>query len=220
LDNLKESFIYPVTDLRDSVYKSSLMSHELGHYYETLLFQKVGNNGYRVKTDKLPFYEVASRSFEYAYLRYLLDNNILTEDVKVVLRRYYRNLLICSYDMSIIYRLKDIKLNENNYIVINDPRIVTYGNNIMNYLNYDMLYIEEGDLYDFRDSFVYGIGNLFAIYLYEYYKENKGDYWKDFRNILLDLPNSKGMEVFERIGITKDKLISCNIVKKELIKSK
>lgn len=220
LDNLKESFIYPITDLRDGIYKSSLMSHELGHYYETLLFQEVGNNNYRVKTDKLPFYEVVSRSFEYAYLRYLLDNNILLEDVKVTLRRYYRNLLVCAYDMGIIYRLKDIKLNENNYIVIDDPRIVSYGNSIMNYLNYDILYIEEGDLYDFRDSFTYGIGNLFAIYLYQFYKENTNSYWKEFRNIVLDLPNSREIEFFERVGISKNKLISCDVVKKELIRSK
>ena len=220
LDNLKESFIYPIADLRDSIYKSSLMSHELGHYYETLLFQEVGNNNYRSKTDKLPFYEVVSRSFEYAYLRYLLDNNIYTEDVKKTLRRYYINLLVCVYDMSIIYRLKDIKLNENNYIVIDDPRIISYGNSIMNYLNYDILYIEKGDLYDFRDSFTYGIGNLFAIYLYEFYKNNPNEYWKEFRNILLDIPNSSNIEVFDRAGINKETLLNCKVVKKELIKSK
>lgn len=220
LDNLKESFIYPITDLRDSVYKSSLMAHELGHYYETLIFQEVGNNSYRAKMDKFPFYEVVSRSFEYAYLRYLFDNNIYPEDVKVTLRRYYINLLVCAYDMGIIYKLKDIKLNENNYIEIDDQRVVSYGNSIMNYLNYDILYIKEGDLYDFRDSFTYGIGNLFAIYLYEFYKENTTNYWKIFRNMILDLPNSRGIEMFERVGITKDKLISGNVVKKELIRSK
>lgn len=219
-DNLKESFIYPITDLKDSIYKSSLMSHELGHYYEVLLFQEVGNINYRAKTDKLPFYEVVSRSFEYAYLRYLLDNNILTEDVKVTLRRYYINLLVCFYDMSIIYRLKDIKLNENNYIVIDDPRVISYGNSIMKYLNYDVLSIYEGDLYDFRDSFIYGIGNLFAIYLYDFYKNDSNNYWKEFRNMILDLPNSSGLELFERVGITKDKFISCDIVKRELIRSK
>lgn len=220
LDNLKESFIYPITNLRDGVYKSSLMSHELGHYYEALLFQEVGNISYRIKSDKLPFGEVASRSFEYAYLRYLLDNNILTEDVKVTLRRYYRNLLVCAYDMGIIYRLKDIKLNENNYIMIDDPRIVSYGNSIMNYLNYDILYIEKGDIYDFRESFIYGIGNLFAIHLYEFYKDNPNNYWKEFRNMILALPNTKGIEVFENVGITKDKLISCNTIKKELKRTK
>ena len=136
LDNLKESFIYHIPNLKDSIYKSSLMSHELGHYYETLLFQEVGNISYKIKSEKLPFGEVASRSFEYAYLRYLLDNNIHTEEVKRTLRRYYINLLVCAYDMSIIYRLKNINLNENNYIVIDDSRIVSYGNSIMNYLNY------------------------------------------------------------------------------------
>ena len=220
LDNLKESFIYPITDIKDSIYKSSLMSHELGHYYETLLFQNVGNNNYRVKIDKLPFYEVTSKSFEYAYLRYLLDNNILTEDVKVTLRRYYISMLICAYDMSIIYRLKNIKLNEDNYIEIDDPRIVSYGNSIMNYLNFDSLYIEEGDIYDFRDSFIYGIGSIFAVYLYEFYKDNPNNYWKELRNMLLALPNTKGIEVFENVGITKDKLISCNTIKKELKRTK
>lgn len=220
LDNLKESFIYPITDIRDSIYKSSLTLHELGHYYETLLFQNVGNNNYRVKIDRLPFYEVTSKSFEYAFLRYLLDNNIYGEDVKVTLRRYYISLLMCAYDMSIIYRLKNIKLNEDNFIEIDDPRIVLYGNSIMNYLNYDCLYIEEGDIYDFRESFIYGIGSIFAIYLYEFYQNNTNDYWKELGNMILNLPNSKGIEVFERVGITKDKLISNNVVKKELIKSK
>ena len=127
---------------------------------------------------------------------------------------------MCAYDMSIIYRLKNINLNENNYIVIDDSRIVSYGNSIMNYLNYDILYIEEGDLYDFRDSFIYGIGNLFAIYLYEFYKENPNEYWKEFRNMVLDQPNAKGIEIFEKAGISKEKLIKQKIVKKELIKSK
>ena len=127
---------------------------------------------------------------------------------------------MCAYDMSIIYRLKNIKLNEDNYIERDDPRIVSYGNSIMNYLNYDRLYIEEGDIYDFRDSFIYGIGSIFAIYLYEFYENNHNDYWKEVSNLILNLPNSKGIEVFEKVEITKNKLISGDLVKKELIKSK
>jgi hypothetical protein len=104
--------------------------------------------------------------------------------------------------------------------VIDDPDVISYGNSIMDYLNYDILYMEDGDLYDFRDSFVYGIGNLFAIQLFEFYKDNPNNYWKEFRNMILDLPNSKGIDIFERVGITRDKLISCDVVKKELVRSK
>ena len=220
IDSLEESFIYPVTDLKESIYKSSLLAHELGHLYETEIFYQVKNKSFRKESDILPFYEVASRSFEYAYLRYLLDNNIHTEDVKLSLRRYYLDLLVHSYDINIIYKLKNIKLNENGYIVVEDPKVIDYGNKIMDYLNYGLLYIENGDMFDFKESFIYGIGNIFSIYLYKNYKEDPNNYRKEFRNAILNYPYSKGIEAFERVGITKEELLNGSEVTKVLIKAK
>ena len=220
LDTLNEGFIYPITDIENSIYKSSLLAHEIGHYFEVETFYQTKCNNFRRLVNTLPFYEVFSRTFEYAYLRYLIENNIYIEDTKLTLRKYYIDLLINSFDINLIYKLKNININEHNCIELNDEKVIEYANKIMDELNFANLYTEKGDMFDFKGSFVYGIGNLFSIYMYESYKNAPNNYRKEVRNTILNYPYTEGISAFERVGIIPDVLIKGDILKKELIKSR
>lgn len=220
LDNLNEGIIYPITDIENGIYKSSLLAHEIGHYFEVDVFYKTCNNSFRKFVNTLPFYEVFSRSFEYAYLRYLLENNIYKEDTKMTLRKYYIDLLVNSFDINLIYQIKNININEHNCVELNDEKVIEYANKIMEDLNYANLYTEVGDMFDFKCSFVYGIGNLFSIYLYKNYKEDPNNYRKEIMNTILNYPYTRGIDAFERVGITKEMLIKGDTLKRALRNSR
>lgn len=208
LPNINENLILPINNTSNNIYTSSILVHELGHLYETDIYNKVGNYKAMDMINKLPYYEVTSKFLEYTYLNYLKENNIYIEETKRALHNYYINLFINAFNISIIYKMKNIEIDEHDCVEIEEPNIIKYANNIMNKVNLHYLETEEGDFIDFRESFLYGIGALFGVYLYENYKQDPNNLKKELKNTLLSYPYTQNIKEFERVGITKDLLMS------------
>ena len=220
LDNLDEKIIYPIPSLKNTIYTTSLMVHELGHWYEMDLFKEIGISNYRSLTNPSPLYEVTSRLYEYSFLKYLIENNIYKEDTLICLRKYYIDLLLNAFDISLIYNMYNLIIDEEGYVVVEEPKIVEYANNLMNKLNYYAFYTEEGQLIDYREAYTYGLGDLLSIYLYNIYKEDTINFKKDYRSALLTCPYRKDLSSFENLGITKEVLLKGEVLKRELTKAR
>lgn len=73
---------------------------------------------------------------------------------------------------------------------------------------------------DLRETYIYGIGKLFAVILYDSYKNDSNNFKKEFVNTLCNYPLTKDISAFSNLGINEDELINGNILKKRLKKDK
>ena len=69
--------------------------------------------------------------------------------------------------MNIIYNMDFVRINKYGYAEIENEEISKYANGLKERLNYFALPSEIGEGVNYKDSFVYGIGGVFGIYLYE-----------------------------------------------------
>ena len=111
-----------------------------------------------------------------------------------------------------------IEIDELDNVFIKEENITAISKEIQEKLNYYYLPSEQGDVVKYRNSFVYGIGSLCAIYLYENYKLDPNNFRKEFRNALLTYPYIKNLSAFESVGITYEKLMSGDTLRKLLKK--
>lgn len=218
LPSLNENLIFPINSINNNIYTSSILVHELGHLYEIDMYNKSGNYNLVHMINKLPYYEVTSRFLEYCYLKYLEDNSIYPEETERALHNYYIDLFMNAFNISIIYKMKHIWIDEHDCVEIEEPHVLDYANSIMSEVNVDSLETEKGDLIDFREAFIYGIGDIFSLYLYDNYKQDPNLFKKKLKDTLLSYPYTKDIKEFERVGITKDKLTSKNELRKILTK--
>lgn len=218
LPALNENIIFPINSENNNIYTSSILVHELGHLYEANMYNSTGNYKATDMINKLPYYEVTSRFLEYCYLNYLKENNIYTEETEMALHNYHIDLFMNAFDINLTYKINNIELDEHDCIEIEDKGVIQYANNIMNKFNLHSLEIEKGDLLGIRDSFIYGIGDIFSFYLYENYKKDPNLFKKELKDALHTYPYTKDIKEFERIGITEDNLTNKNKLKKILTK--
>lgn len=218
LPTLNENIILPINSTKNNIYTSSILVHELGHLYETDMYNSTGNYRAMNMINKLPYYEVTSRFLEYCYLNYLKENNIYTEETERALHNYYIDLFMNAFNISIIYKMKNIETDEHDCVEIAESEVIEFANSTMTRFNLHSLETEKGDIIDFRESFIYGIGDIFSYYLYKNYREDPTNFKKQLKNTLLSYPHTKDIRDFERLGITEDKLISKKELKKILIK--
>lgn len=73
---LNENMIFIDSSFEENVEFYKVLSHELGHSYEANLYLNSGRIRECDKTFNSPFYEVPSSFIEYAYINYLIENNI------------------------------------------------------------------------------------------------------------------------------------------------
>ena len=88
----------------------------------------------------------------------------------------------------------------------------------MNKFNVHSLEMLKGDMLDFRESFIYGIGDLFSIFLYKFYEKDSDYFMKEFKNTLLAYPYNGNISNFERLGISSDELLNNEEIKKKIKK--
>lgn len=219
---------YPFSILNDNMiflnntYENStdfykVLSHEFGHTLEAILYLNNGKGRELNNTFNSPFYEVSSSFMEYAYINYLLENNIYKEEAKMLLYDYYTELLINSMYANIICRMTDIEYRVDDELNIDIKQFDTYLKTITrNYNLYDAFVKDKVSL---RDSFIYGFGQLFSIYLYENYKKDPNYFKKEFSKSLLEYSQTEDMSSFERVGITYDELVNKGILKKVLTRN-
>jgi len=220
-------FTYPISSLRknfillnnlyeDNIYKYSVISHEYGHSYEMKLAQNSSNDILVAKAFKTPFTEISSCFFEYSFLNYLKENKIYTNYVNQCLDNYFMEMLRSFFKINIISKFPDLEVNEDGLVNFNDVNIIKYGDKIKEKLNY-YIFPDYDEEVVFRFPYIYGLGKLFSIYLYENYKENP-EFFKEFRKSLLNYPLVNDISVFNNVGINEDILLKGDVLKKVLKK--
>lgn len=106
---LNENMIFIDSSFEENVEFYKVLSHELGHSYEANLYLNSGRIREYDKTFNSPFYEVPSSFIEYAYINYLIENNIYKNEANMLLHDYIIELLINSIYANIICRISDIE---------------------------------------------------------------------------------------------------------------
>ncbi len=193
--------------------------HEFGHSVEMDNYYKVGRVNYFDIVRGSPYYEVSSRFLEYAFLNYLKENNILVEEANKRIHRVLFDLLVRSYEIMMIYKLEEIEIDEFDNVYIVDDSIKQEAEMLQNKINYYSLQSSPGDMFKYRHSFLYGIGDLSAPILYEKYKEDSRYFKKEFINATLSYPNL-GLSAFEKVGLTRETMTKATPIKRLLRSSK
>jgi len=216
-ESLRKNLIFCDNDINGSVLTASILMHEFGHSLEYDTMYRCGVTEYGRAIDKLPYSEVSSRFFEYAFLNYLKENKIYENDANICLMGYYKTMLSYIYKISVIYEMNFVNINKYGYAEIKDPKVSEYANSVKEKLNYYALPSEAGQEIAYRDSFLYGIGGLFSIYLYENYKQDPNNFKKEFKNALINY-RYNDIDAFKDVGITTEILTKSPILKRALTK--
>lgn len=154
---------------------------------------------------------------EYAYINYLLENNIYKEEANMLFYYYTIELLINSIHADIICRISSIEDNLDNQLNVNIEDFNNYIETIKR--NYNLHDIPTNNKVSLRDPFIYGFGQLFSIYMYENYKKDPNYFKKELKVSLLEYSSSNDISSFERLGVTSDNLVNSDILKRVLTKN-
>lgn len=213
---LNDTMIFLDQTLNDSVELYGILSHELGHSYEASLY--LHNNKIREydRTINSPFYEVSSSFLEYAYINYLIENNIYKEEGRMLLHDYIMSLLIHSIYSVAICRIPNITVNVDDKMQISIERSKYYLEGLQK--DYNIHAIPGDNKVSLRDSFIYGFGQLFSIYMYENYKKDPKYFIKEFDKALLDYSFSEDISSFKRVGASYEELVRGEALKRVLTK--
>jgi len=220
LQSINKNLLFYTSDLGNSVYSASVIAHEYGHCYEYDSIYEVGSVRDENFINKLPFSEVSSKFFEYAFLRYLKENKIYETDTDICLRNYYINLFSFMYSVNLSYKMKNIVFDNFGNVTISDQDVIDYATKVAESVNYFDIPYEKGELFDYRNAYIYGLGGLFSVYLYDAYLNDKEYFKKEFRNALINYPKCDGISAFEKVGVTEDKLVRGDILRRVLKDSK
>lgn len=214
---LNTNVIFMDNALGENINFYKILSHELGHSYESKLYLNSGRIREYDKTYNSPFYEVPSSFMEYAYINYLLENNIYIEEANMLLHEFLVELLINSTYSNMICKIKNIEEKINEQLEIDMKEFNAYLEEIGN--NHNVFMFPINNTVSLKDSFIYGFGQIFSIYMYENYKKDPNNFKKELKYSLLDYSNSEDMISFERVGISYDELIKGDILKRVLAKN-
>ena len=214
---LNENMIFIDSSFEENVEFYKVLSHELGHSYEANLYLNSGRIREYDKTFNSPFYEVPSSFIEYAYINYLIENNIYKNEANMLLHDYIIELLINGIYANIICRISDIESKFDEELKIDVKEFTTYLETIGR--NYNVHLAPENNKISLRDPFIYGFGQLFSIYMYENYKKDPEYFKREFNKSLLDYSLTEDMSSFKRVGVSYEELIKGNTLKKVLTKN-
>ena len=219
IDCLRKNFITLKYNYRRNIDDAVSTMHEFGHSYE---HEVMYGRNMPFLADATPFFEVCSCFFEYAYMNYLRENKLLDKDIKIIFDLYYKNILLYNMDIytisNYIKKSDTIDIHEE-FINVNDEEIWLETDKVKDKLNYYM-FSKNREPLDLRETYIYGIGKLFAVILYDSYKNDPNNFKKEFVNTLCNYPLTKDISAFSNLGINEDELINGNILKKRLKKDK
>jgi len=195
-----------------SIRVAASIMHEFGHNLEMNLYHTSGitNNMYNY-----PFHEVSSQFLEYAFINYLIENNIYKEEAHLYKRIYLTELFYFVFGMNLFSEMQQISKNE--YQIDSDfmeakEKIIC---DRINYYGFPKITFDK-----FDNSYLYGIGYLLSLYLYENYQNNPEHFTKEFKNTLLLYPHINSVNAFESLGVTPEILIKGKTLKRVLKGSK
>lgn len=214
--SIKKSFILLNDNYDYNIFKFETFVHEYGHAFEIQMYLDSSNNILADKSFETPFSEVVSSFFEYSFLNYLKENKIYPNFVNQCFDNYFKELIYNFYNINLISKDLDLEIDEQGLISLDNEALIKSGDEIKQNLNYYELQDHKEKIY-YRNPYIYGIGSLLSIYLYENYKENP-NFLSEFKKSLLSYPLTNDFLSFENLGITSEKLLKSDTLKKVLIR--
>lgn len=218
MPSINKNLIFYTTEKDEvcTIETASTIVHEIGHTYEMTNLYKTGRNNFYDLTFGTPYYEISSRYLQYAFINYLKDNKFYSPDVEKLMHGYLYELLCRTYDIVLLSSMKEIVLDSLDNAPIKDEKTIKLAKDIQEKLNYFSLASDKDDIIKYRFAYIYGIGSLLSIYLYDSYKKDPVVFKKEFRNSLLNYPYMNSLSAFENVGITEDILIKGDVLRKVL----
>ena len=212
---LKKNIVLFVSGENMCVDEARVLVHELGHDFEYQNAYKCGLTNIWDKNARTIYVEVSSCFFEYAFINYLIDNNIYREDAMILKRRYLNQIFEFLSYILIIFSQSKIFIDYEFNVKLQNDEMVEFANSLLEEMNSDDNLYKLGDKLNFRSAFVYGIGKLLGIYVHEAYKDNPKEFLSNFKKVLLEYKDTD-IKAFEYLGITSDDLIKGDVLRKTL----
>ena len=213
INSLNKKFILFHNAYTDTLYMYKVLMHEFGHCYEFNF-----NDDNLNKCLSTPFYEVSSTFFEYSFLNYLKEQRIFdNKELSQCYDEYYNEIFCYGVDANLSLKtgIDGMEMDENSSFILEEDNIVDYVENIKEEFNYYLL-PSSGGMINIKDSFIYFIGQLFSIYLYDNYKNNPKEFKKNFENALFTYPNISDISAFNSLGINEEVLIKGSTLERVL----
>ena len=117
--------------------------------------------------------------------------------------------------LALIENIKENLIIENSGM-LNPVAVQEYAKELQGKMNSYVFPAENGDTINCRHSFIYGIGDIFSINLYESYKGDPNNFKKEIVNAILSSLYHDDISPFDRVGIKKDNLEEATALKKVL----
>lgn len=214
-DSLGKSYIIvDNVNIDSNIFFASVLSHEFGHAVEMNL-NFVSNNRMANKLAyNTCFYEVSSSFFEYAFLEYLKENRIYLNSTNICLDVYYKNMFSNFAKMLAITKIQNISLLDGNF-ALEDTKAIQILEDIKEKFNYYSL-AKKGDNISYVNTFIYGLGSLASIYMYDYFLKDKEAFMHEFDKVLSIYQYTNDIDSFSNVGVSKSKLMDKKILVRTL----
>lgn len=220
MPSINKNLIFYTTEYLDActIETASTIVHEFGHCYEMNNLYKTGRTSFYELAYGTPYYEIFSRFLQYAFIMFLVENKIYLSDTKILLHEYYLEILNRSYDVVLLSKMDEIRPDGKDRVKLEDENVINEAKRIQEKINYFNLAGEKGDTIKYRHAYIYSIGTLMSLYLYESYKNDPERFKWEIRNSLLNYPYVNSLSAFENVGVTKDMLLEGSVLKRCLKK--
>lgn len=197
---------------------ASVIVHEFGHSCEMDNMYKTGRRLFYELTFGTPYYEISSRFLQYAFIRYLVENRLYSSDTDMLMHNYLLELQNRSYDIVLLSMMNEVRPDSMDNVFLRDEDVISSAKSIQERLNYYSLASNKDDIIKYRKAYIYGIGSLMSIYLYDSYKKDPNYFKKEFRNSLINYPYVNSLSAFENVGINLEVLTKGDALKRILKK--
>lgn len=204
--------------IKNNLYLALTIIHEFGHTQEITLLNNKSNKINLASLDSF-YNEVISNFFECAFVNYLIDNKIHLKSTEFISESRYNELLNHMSSINLITNY----YNNNQYYNLYDGEFIPNDDKQINKINkikqkVKLYHYDETSIpFYFITPFIYGLGNLIGLLLYENYQTNP-DFKKDLKNFLCTYPVVNDLSIFEQFQINKQDLTSGKALKKSLNK--
>lgn len=215
IESISKNVIFITTKNKLSIEEGRILVHEMGHNYEIENALKNGVDNIWNKIVRTIYPEVSSSFFEYAYINYLIENNLYKDDAMMMKRRYLNQIYYYLSYALIILSHRELNIDSEFCVKLENSDIVKIANDLLTLMNSSDDRFKIGDRINFRSPFVYGVAKLLAIYIYDAYKNNPKDFLNNFKKTLLCYKDI-GIDAFSYLGITRESLVCGSVLKKSL----
>ena len=202
-DILIGDFIYDINAL-------FALTHETGHMFDMKYFNKdiKSYNNYFYKS----FYnEVCSKLFERLFFNFMINNDILKEEAKVLLFNTIDDNYWFVFGCYMMSCLSDDLIISDEYSELSPEEIY---NNVKKYFDYEVVsFLEEKEPFNLQDDFSYAFGDIISMFLFD--SINKYGFNNDLINKFIDERDKMFRKEFlKENGLSSDNYIE--LYKKEL----